>query len=77
MNGNNGFFQRMCKEAADELAQGDRGWKDMDSNTLTMACFHYLFNHMTHKITRPLWFAAGAVTTWAVGSLLQSFVFGG
>lgn len=60
MNGND-FFKRMYKEAIDELASGEKGWKDTDTNTLFLACFGMLTNHLTHKVTRPLWFFAGSV----------------
>ena len=70
----NGFFQQMCKEAYDEIASGKKGWKDVDTNTLLMACFHGLFNHLTHKITKPLWFFAGSVGAAVIGYLVQSFI---
>ncbi len=74
MSGSNGIFEKMCKEAADELAKGDQGWREMETNTLLMACFHLLTNHLTHKLARPLWFAASAVGVWAVGTLLNLFM---
>lgn len=57
----NDFFQNMCKEAQDEIASGDRGWKEADTNTLLLACFGLLTNHLTHKLSRPLWFFASSV----------------
>ena len=57
------FFQRMCKDAAEQLANGKHGWREMDTNTLLMACFHLLTNHLTHKLSRPLWLFASAITT--------------
>ncbi len=74
MSDNNGFFLRMCKEAQDELASGDKGWKEADTNTLLMAAFGMLFNHLTSKIVRPLWFAAGAIATGAIGYLVKLFM---
>lgn len=59
----NDFFNRMCKEAQDEIASGERGWKEADTNTLLLACFGLITNHLTHKLARPLWFFAGAVGT--------------
>ena len=71
----NGIFQRMCKEAMEELASGEKGWKEVESNTLLMACFGMLTNHMAHQITRPLWFAASTVfvvgVTWIVFKVLR------
>lgn len=70
----NGMFEKMCKEAADELASGNMGWKEMETNTLLMACFHLLTNHLTHSLTRPLWFfsatVASGVTFYIVRALL-------
>ena len=56
------LFARMCKEAQDEIASGDKGWKEADTNTLLLACFGLLTNHLTHKLARPLWWFAGAVS---------------
>lgn len=66
----NDFFHRMCKEAQDELASGDKGWKDAETNTLLLACFGMLTNHLTHKITRPLWFFASSVAAGVVAYIL-------
>ena len=72
----NGFFARMTKEATDELASGEKSWKDIESNTLILACFGMLSNHLTHKITRPLWFFAGAVATGVIGYIIH-LILGG
>lgn len=68
MNGND-FFGKMCKEAQDEIASGEKGWKEADTNTLLLACFGLLTNHLTHAITRPLW-----VTTWLVGGAVVAYL---
>lgn len=60
MNGND-FFKRMYKEAIDELASGEKGWKDTDTNTLFLACFGMLYNHLIASLARPLWFFASSV----------------
>ena len=70
----NGMFARMCREAADKLASGDKGWKEVDTNTLLMACFHLLTNHLTHSITKPLWWAAGCVGSAAVIYVGKTFI---
>ena len=74
MNGQRDFFQKMCKEAEDEVASGQKGWRELAPNVLILACFAMLTNHLSHKLTRPLWFFAGAVGTWAIGSLINSFI---
>ncbi len=72
MNGSgDGFFKKMCKEATDELASGERGWKEAETNTLLLACFGMLINHLTHKLAQPLWFFAGAVATGVTGYIVH------
>ncbi|MCJ7808638.1 MAG: hypothetical protein MUP26_00105, partial [Desulfobulbaceae bacterium] len=44
---------------------------EMEVNTLLMACFHLLTNHLTHRIARPLWFASSAVVAAVVGYLIN------
>ncbi len=72
----NGMFARMCKEAAEELAQGNQGWREMETNTLLMACFHLLTNHLTHQLARPLWFFSASVFTGVVAWVIK-MVLGG
>lgn len=59
----NDLFHRMTREAIEELAGGKKGWREVDSNTLTLACFGMLYNHLATRIVRPLWFFAGSVAT--------------
>ena len=72
----NGFFQNMCKEATDELASGEKSWRNIESNTLVLACFGMLSNHLTHQLTRPLWLFAGAVATGVIGYII-TLILGG
>ena len=74
MNGND-FFRRMYKEAIDELASGEKGWKETDTNTLFLACFGMLANHLTHKVTRPLWLFASSVAMGVIVYIIIN-VFG-
>lgn len=67
----NGIFERMCKDAADEVASGEAGWRDIETNVLLLAAFHLLTNHLSHKLGRPLWWFAGAVSAGVVGYLVQ------
>lgn len=73
---NDGFFSKMCREAMEEMASGEKGWKETDPNTLILACFGMLTNHLTHKIVRPLWFFAGSVGAAVIGYLIN-LGFGG
>ena len=74
---NNNLFDRMCKEAMEELASGDKGWKDVDPNTLLLACFGMLTNHLTHNLARPLWFFASTIFAAVVGYLIHLCLTGG
>jgi len=65
------FFLRMCKEAQEELASGQKGWKEVDTNTLFLACFGMLYNHLTHRFLRPMWFFATSVFMAVVGYLIS------
>lgn len=71
----NDFFLRMCREAQDEIASGEKGWKEADTNTLLLACFGMLTNHLTHKLSRPLWFFASAVAV-GVGTFIVKSILG-
>ncbi|GAI72883.1 unnamed protein product [marine sediment metagenome] len=64
---NDDFLMRMCREAADELAHGNKTWREIETNTLFLACVGMVMNHMTTKIARPLWFFAGSVFCALVG----------
>ena len=72
----NDFFLRMCKEAQDEIASGEKGWKEADTNTLLLACFGMLTNHLTHKLARPLWWFAGSVSAAVLAYIIKSFLGG-
>ena len=74
MNGQVDFFQKMCKEAEDEVASGEKGWRELAPNVLILACFAMLTNHLSHKLTRPLWFFAGTIFTGVVGYLIHLFL---
>ena len=74
MGHGNDFFMQMCKEAQEEIASGKKGWREADSNTLLLACFGMLSNHLAHSVTKPLWFFAGSVfcglVGWGISALL-------
>lgn len=74
MAGDN-LFDRMCKEAMETIAQGSQGWKEMDTNTLILACFGMVTNHMTAKVVRPLWFFASTVFAGFIWYIVST-VFG-
>ena len=72
----NGFFEKMGKEATEILTSGKAGtsWREVSPNILIMACFHMLTNHLTHKFLKPMWWFVGAVSTgvvwWIVSGIL-------
>lgn len=70
----NDFFLKMCKEAQEELARGDKSWKEIDSNTLLLASFGILINHLAHTLSRPLWFFASSVFAGVIGYLVKLFL---
>jgi len=76
MVNNNDFFMRMCKEAAEELASGEEGWKKVDTNTLFLACFGMLSNHLIHNLARPMWFFAASVAAGVIGYIIH-LIFSG
>lgn len=75
MNEKNGILERMFKEAIEELASGEKGWRDIETNTLFLACFGMLYNQLMHKLARPLRWLAGcavaAVITFIVSVILS------
>ena len=76
MNNGNDFFKRMTKEAINEMASGEKGWKDTDTNTLFLACFGMMYNHMTSSLTKPLWFFAGSVFAGIIGYFIMRILGG-
>lgn len=70
----NDFFHRMTKEAMEELAGGDKGWREVESNVLILACFGMLYNHLASKISRPLWFFAGSVLAGVVWFIIGKVI---
>ena len=64
------FFMGMCREAQEEIAKGRKGWKEVDTNTLVLACFGMLYNHLASKLSKPLWWFAGAVTCGVIGYII-------
>ena len=71
----NGLFEKMCKEAIEELASGDVSWRDMPPNVLILACFGMLGDRLSKKLSRPLWLFSIA-TTALVLTLISSAVLG-
>ncbi|KKN70451.1 hypothetical protein LCGC14_0431460 [marine sediment metagenome] len=70
----NDFFQRMTKEAMNELADGKKSWKEVSPNVLIMAVFGMLTNHLTHKLTKPMWFFASVVAAGVIWYVVSSIL---
>jgi len=69
MNDHDTFFRRMTQEAMEDLTSGKQGWREVSPNVLTLACFGMLYNHLSSKIVKPLWFFTASVmggVTWYV-----------
>lgn len=71
---NNDFFERMFREALNELASGEKSWKKVETNVLIMACMGMLANHLAHTITKPLWFAATAIAMGVIWWGVKGFL---
>jgi len=70
---NDDFFQRMTKEAMEDLAGGEKGtWREIDTNTLFLACVGMVMNHLAHSIVRPLWFFASVAAAGIVWFIVSS-----
>ncbi len=70
----NDLFLRMCREAQDEIASGEKGWREAATNTLLLACFGLLTNHLTHNLARPLWFFASSIFLGIVAYVVFKFM---
>lgn len=63
---NNDFFSKMTKEAIEELASGEKGWREASPNTIIMAGFGMLYNHLASRLVKPLWWFAGSVSAGVI-----------
>lgn len=68
------FFLKMCRDAQNDLARGSEGWRNCASNTLLLACFGMFYEHVTKRITRPLWFFSGSIAAAVIGWLIKVFI---
>jgi len=73
---NSDFFTRITRQAMNELAKGEVSIKDTPTNTLLLACFGMLTNHLMHKLARPLWWFAGAVTAGVITYIVSVILSG-
>ena len=76
MNQPNNFFMTMCKEAMNELASGEKGWREAETNTLILACFGMLANHLTGHLAKPLWFFASTILAGIIGFFIMRILGG-
>ena len=70
----NGLFQSMCNEAVEELSNGKKGWREAETNTLLMACFGMLSEHLSTRISKPLWWFAGSVSAGVLGYIVKIII---
>lgn len=73
---NNYFFNKMCHEAMEELASGEKSWREIETNTLFLACFGMLYNSLMHKLAKPLWWFAGAVSVGVITYIVSVILSG-
>ena len=74
MNGrdNDYLFNKMVSEAMEEV--GSKGWHDADQNAVTLASFGMiskLISNRMHTITRPFWWAAGAIGAGVIAYIIS------
>lgn len=74
MTESNDFFHKMQQEAVEELASGKQSWRDCDTNTLVLACFGMLENHLASRIVKPLWFFASSICAGVVWFVVSSII---
>lgn len=75
MSNRDDFFMNMCKEAMSDLASAEHGtWREISPNTLILACFGMLSNHLANKIVKPMWYFVGftgaGITGWLITKVL-------
>ncbi len=70
-----GLFDKMIEEATEEVA--NKGWKSADQNAVTLAAFgmlNKLVSNRMHLITRPFWWAAGAIGVAAITLMVDAII---
>ena len=78
MHNANDLFMKMCKEAMDDLASGKHGtWREVPPNTLFLASFGMLYNHMAKKVVKPLYLLAFGVIAGVIAFIIMSNGGGG
>lgn len=69
------MFGKMVSEATEEVA--NKGWENASQNAVTLAAFGMLkelISNKMHKVTRPFWWAAGAIGTWVIWAIASSLM---
>ena len=72
----NDFFDKMTKEAMEELASGKKSWKEIDTNTLLLACIGMVYNSLMHKLAYPLRWIAGCAVAAVIAYIVTSILSG-
>jgi len=73
---NNDFFMDMCTDAMQELASGKETWREIGTNTLFLAAFGMLYNHLVKKVVKPLYIMATSIFTGLVVYIIMSIIRG-
>jgi len=71
----NDMFDKMVTEATEEVA--NKGWKRANQNAVTLAAFgmlHKAIKNRIHSITRPFWWAAGAIGTGVIWYVIKGII---
>lgn len=67
----NGFMDEMMHSAMQEIARGDKGWKEFDPNTLTLAMCCYLKNVISEALVKPLYWLSGVMAAGILWSVVS------
>ena len=67
----NNIFEKMCREATEELTNGKKGWREVSTNALFLACFGMLAQELKRTLARPLWWFALSISGAAVGYIVN------
>ena len=75
MDNTNSLFDKMVSDATEEVAK--KGWREANQNAVTLAAFGMLsklISNRMHKVTRPFWWAAGAIGTGVVWIIIKGII---
>ncbi len=76
MNGKDYMLEAMTKEARDELASGEVGWREANPNVLMLAVVGMMFKGLREMLMRPLWLLASGVSVAVIADIVFKVIGG-